>query len=102
MLKFAKAQNITQKKLSEMILDAWTAFGGQIWSGDYKEMRAFIIDWPVKRDLVKIEVKWGRGEYMALWLGTGKIEEENFSKYFRERKKLLEFYLNDMKFRIVL
>ena len=55
--KFAKDQNITQEKLSEMILDAWTAFGGQIWSGDYKEMRAFIIDWPVKRDLVKIEIK---------------------------------------------
>ncbi len=55
--KFAKAQNITKEKLSEMILDAWTAFGGQIWSGDYKEMRAFIIDWPVKRDLVKIEIK---------------------------------------------
>ncbi len=39
---------------------------------------------------------------MALWLGKGRIEEEDFSKFFRERKKLLEFYLNDMKFRIVL
>jgi hypothetical protein len=52
--KFAKEQNITKEQLSEMILDTWTAFGGQIWSGDYKELRAFIIDWPIKRDLVKI------------------------------------------------
>ncbi len=55
--KFAKDQNLTKEKLGEMILDTWTAFGGQIWSGDYKELRAFVIDWPIKRDLVKIESK---------------------------------------------
>ena len=52
--KIAKEQNITKEKLCKMILDAWTAFGGQIWSGDYKKLRAFIIDWPVRRDLIKI------------------------------------------------
>jgi hypothetical protein len=55
--KFAKEQNISKEKLGELVLDAWTAFGGQIWSGDYKAMRAFIIDWPVKRDLIKMEIK---------------------------------------------
>jgi hypothetical protein len=39
---------------------------------------------------------------MALWLGKGRIEEKDLSKFFRERKQLLEFYLNDMKFRIML
>jgi hypothetical protein len=53
--KFAKEHNITKEKLSEMILETWTAFGGQIWSGDYKELRAFIIDWPTRRNLVKIK-----------------------------------------------
>jgi len=52
--KFATEHNIPKEKLSEMILEAWTDFGGQIWSGDYKELRAFIIDWPTRRDLVKI------------------------------------------------
>lgn len=53
--KLATEHNITKEKLSEMILEAWTTFGGQIWSGDYKELRAFIIDWPTRRNLVKIK-----------------------------------------------
>jgi hypothetical protein len=39
---------------------------------------------------------------MALWLGKNGMKEEDFSKFFRERKKLMEFYLDDMKFRITL
>ncbi|NVM52807.1 MAG: hypothetical protein HWN66_03820 [Candidatus Helarchaeota archaeon] len=52
--KFAIEQNLSKEELCEMILDTWSAFGGQIWSGDYKDTRAFIIDWPVRRDLIKI------------------------------------------------
>ena len=39
---------------------------------------------------------------MALWLGKSEVKEEDFSRFFRERKKLMEFYLDDMKFRITL
>ncbi|NVM52808.1 MAG: hypothetical protein HWN66_03825 [Candidatus Helarchaeota archaeon] len=39
---------------------------------------------------------------MALWLGKVGIEEEDLSKFFRERKKLMEYYLNEMKFRVTL
>ncbi len=39
---------------------------------------------------------------MALWLGKSGIGEDDFSKFFKERKKLMEFYLDDMKFRITL
>jgi hypothetical protein len=39
---------------------------------------------------------------MALWLGKSEVKEEDFSKFFKERKKLMEFYLDDMKFRITL
>ena len=51
----SKEQNISKEQLCKMIIDAWTSFGGQIWSGDYKDDRAFIIDWPVRRRLIKLE-----------------------------------------------
>ncbi len=51
--KLSTKQNISKKKLCEMIIETWTAFGGRIWAGDYKNTRAFIIDWPIKRKIVK-------------------------------------------------
>lgn len=39
---------------------------------------------------------------MALWLGKNELKEDDFSKFFKERKMLMEFYLDDMKFRITL
>ena len=58
MLKqIAEEQEIPKETLCEMILDAWIGFGGQIWSGDYKKTRAFIIDWPVRRNIIKMEIK---------------------------------------------
>lgn len=52
---FSKEQKITKEKLCEMIIHGWASFGGRIWSGDYKDSRAFIIDWPVRRKLIKLE-----------------------------------------------
>jgi len=58
MLKdIAEEQEITKEMLCEMIIDAWIGFGGQVWSGDYKKTRAFIIDWPVRRKLIRKENK---------------------------------------------
>ena len=39
---------------------------------------------------------------MALWLGKVGIGKEDFSKFFKDRKKLMEYYLDEMKFRITL
>lgn len=39
---------------------------------------------------------------MALWLGKVGIQEDDLPEYFRKRKKLMEFYLDDMKFRVVI
>ncbi|NVM28079.1 MAG: hypothetical protein HWN65_04490 [Candidatus Helarchaeota archaeon] len=55
--QIAEEQEIPKETLCEMILDAWIGFGGQIWSGDYKKTRAFIIDWPVRRNIIKMEIK---------------------------------------------
>jgi len=38
---------------------------------------------------------------MAYWLGKMNLEEKDFSDFFIKRKNLLDFYLNDMKPRIV-
>lgn len=55
--QISEEQEIPKETLCEMILDAWIGFGGQIWSGDYKKTRAFIIDWPVRRNIIKMEIK---------------------------------------------
>lgn len=39
---------------------------------------------------------------MALWLGKVGIKEEDLPEFFRDRKKLMEFYLDDMKFRVII
>lgn len=51
--KFSKEQKITRERLCEMIINEWATLGGRIWSGDYKKARAFLIDWPVRRNLIK-------------------------------------------------
>lgn len=39
---------------------------------------------------------------MAFWLGKVDIQEKDLSKFFRERKKLMEYYLDEMKLRIII
>ncbi len=39
---------------------------------------------------------------MAIWLGKIGIQKNDLPEFFKERNKLTEFYINDMKFRLVI
>jgi len=48
---------LTKETLCEILIETWINSGGLLWTGIYEKSKALLLDWPIKRKLIKLENK---------------------------------------------